>query len=366
MPRCNIDHSLQAGQAQHAGLWLEKYVSTPEDTKQHSLHVRETAAIDEPRPYRSFFDAWRRALSDAGAETRLARCLGRLVVGLGNESVIETSITLHRTYGVPYIPGSALKGLTASYARQRLGEEWQATGMAYRVLFGWAPDTQTARALPAPEAETDAGAAGHVTFFDALYLPGSGLHGHALHPDVMTVHHPGYYNSAQPGAPADWDSPNPVSFLTATGEYLLALAGPPAWVNAALRILAYALAEFGVGAKTNAGYGRMSVAGYETLALLAPAQGSQNGGTQEPRGEAPADPQRALVDGFIRRLTALPAPQVAGQINLLYEQWKAMNVSPAEKKRAAQAIVEKIASAGRERNVRDKSWYQEVLAAARS
>ncbi len=32
------------------------------------------------------------------------RTKSRLVVGLGDESVYETSIRLHRNYGVPYIP----------------------------------------------------------------------------------------------------------------------------------------------------------------------------------------------------------------------------------------------------------------------
>ena len=194
--------------------------------KSFSVHVAETVAIGEPPTYAAFYTGWQQALTAAGAETKIAKALGRLIVGLGNESVIETSITLHRTYGMPYIPGSALKGLAASYARQQLGPEWQGNSKAYHALFGYAPE-QPAAGLPAPEAETDMGAAGHVVFFDALYVPDSGLQHRALYPDVVTVHHQDYYNKPQPSAPADWDDPNPVSFLTATGEYLVALAGPP-------------------------------------------------------------------------------------------------------------------------------------------
>jgi len=39
----------------------------------------------------------------------------RLIVGLGNESIYETSMTLHHIYGFPYIPGSAIKGVTRNY-----------------------------------------------------------------------------------------------------------------------------------------------------------------------------------------------------------------------------------------------------------
>jgi CRISPR-associated protein Cmr6 len=40
----------------------------------------------------------------------------RLIVGIGNPSPAETGILLHHIYGVPYIPGSALKGITRQAA----------------------------------------------------------------------------------------------------------------------------------------------------------------------------------------------------------------------------------------------------------
>lgn len=367
MPRANIDHNLQPAKAQHAGLWFDKYMSKPDKKESRGRHVADTAAIAEPQVYTAFYAGWQKALQEAGAETKVAKCLGRLIVGLGNESVIETSITLHRTYGVPYIPGSALKGLAASYARQRLGDYWKEDSPAYKALFGYAPDADKSR-RPAPEAETDMGAAGHVVFFDALYVPQSGLHKQALHADVMTVHHGDYYNSQKPAAPADWDDPNPVPFLTvAKGKFLVALAGPPAWVTAAFKMLAYALAEYGVGAKTNAGYGRMSLEGYETLAHLSTANAgaAQAGQPGQAAKAAPADPQQALVDDFIRRLEAMPGARVAGEMgNFVQQQWKPLNVSPAEKKRAAAAIVQKVKDAGREKASSEKAWYIEVKAVA--
>ncbi|RME57088.1 MAG: type III-B CRISPR module RAMP protein Cmr6, partial [Deltaproteobacteria bacterium] len=36
----------------------------------------------------------------------------RLSIGFGTESALETGITLHRLYGMPYLPGSAIKGVT--------------------------------------------------------------------------------------------------------------------------------------------------------------------------------------------------------------------------------------------------------------
>lgn len=233
--------------ARHAGLWLDKYLSrqlrageqvpTGEQTPQAQL-VEEVARFRPPEAYDRFYARWQAALTAAGATTQLATVQGRLSVGLGAESVLETSICLHRTYSVPYIPGSALKGLAASYAHRQLQDKsWQQGGQAHRILFG------------------DTKAAGYVTFFDALYVPGTAHQGKPLWPDVITVHHPDYYQGDEP--PADWDSPNPISFLAATGTYLLALAGPSEWVQAAFAILGMSLGEEGVGAKTNSSYGRL-------------------------------------------------------------------------------------------------------------
>ena len=240
---------LKSCAAQHAGLWLDKYISgytkpLSDDPPQANL-VRETCGIPEPPGYEVFFRRWEQAVKGLdGAQTRYAQAVGRLAIGLGGESVLETSIALHRTYGVPYIPGSALKGLASAYAHQYLEDErWRKGGEAHVVMFG---DTKRA---------------GYVTFFDALYVPGSGLDGRPLWPDVITVHHPKYYqgSGASLAPPADWDSPNPVPFLTATGTYLLALAGPRAWVDAAFGILETALRDMGIGAKTSSGYGRMAL-----------------------------------------------------------------------------------------------------------
>lgn len=37
----------------------------------------------------------------------------RLIIGLGGMHPQETSMTLHHIYGIPYIPGSAVKGVTS-------------------------------------------------------------------------------------------------------------------------------------------------------------------------------------------------------------------------------------------------------------
>jgi CRISPR-associated protein Cmr6 len=227
----------------HAGLWLDKYIdlSETEQTPQARLVQEVSEEINTPDIYTTFFDRWSKALEDSGAVLKEAQVQGRLAINLGAEAVLETSIALHHTYGVPYIPGSAMKGLAAHYAHSQLdGNHWKKTSPAYTILFG------------------DTSNAGYVTFFDALYVPGSGHKQKALWPDIITVHHPDYYQaSSNPPPPADWDNPTPIPFLSATGRYLIALKGPTEWVEKAFEILGLALENEGIGAKTSSGYGRM-------------------------------------------------------------------------------------------------------------
>jgi len=46
----------------------------------------------------------------------------RLVIGSGTKGTLEMGITLHHHYGFPYIPGSALKGLTRTYGIYKIAE----------------------------------------------------------------------------------------------------------------------------------------------------------------------------------------------------------------------------------------------------
>ncbi|HID52841.1 MAG TPA: type III-B CRISPR module RAMP protein Cmr6 [Anaerolineae bacterium] len=233
----------------HAGLWLDKYLYARKETWQaprdnpdasppDTTLVKQCSAIPEPAAYQRQFERWVETLYDIGVKPRLAAVNGRLAIGLGNETVIETGATIHQTYSVPIIRGSTLKGLASSYAHQRLQDTvWQKGNDAHNMLFG------------------TISSAGFVTFFDALPQPGTWK----LRPDVLTVHHPGYYRGERNSPPADWDNPNPVSFLTVTGNFLIALHAPdaPAWADVGYGILSKALQEMGIGAKTSSGYGRM-------------------------------------------------------------------------------------------------------------
>ncbi len=239
------------GVVSNAGLELDHYLGAIGDkNKAANVLYERIGAHGVPPIYEQAFKRWEQTL---GAMDHVVKreftVMGRMIVGLGAESVREASVSLLRAYGVPYIPGSALKGLTRHYAETTLaGTLTHDTENIHALLFG------------------DTAGAAFFDYFDAWYVPGSAaasgkLKG-PLRPDVITVHHQDYYgkSGANPNGPWDFDDPNPNPFLSATGRYLVAVRGPDQlWAKFALDLLEKALGDWGVGAKTSSGYGRLTV-----------------------------------------------------------------------------------------------------------
>jgi len=143
----------------------------------------------------------------------------RLIVGLGSSHVLETSITLHHIYGVPYIPASALKGvcrmvafwkiaeskgiLTNENLLKKLQDEFygELTSdkdiLKYQLLFG----AQNFKGL--------------LLFLDAYPIIENN-NTEIFDLDIMNVHYPSYYEGE--GTPGDWENPRPIIFLTVKEE----------------------------------------------------------------------------------------------------------------------------------------------------
>ena len=72
------------------------------------------AGIPVPDDYKIHFERWR---SSFGSDTRICvvTAASRLLIGHGNASAADVGLTVHRTWGTPVIPGTALKGLLSTY-----------------------------------------------------------------------------------------------------------------------------------------------------------------------------------------------------------------------------------------------------------
>lgn len=214
---------------------------------QAGAYYHELLPQNAPQTYEHAFERRKKLLLETHGDAVVtsawfAECKGRFVVGLGDASVLETSLRLLRPWGVPYLPGSALKGVAAKAAHAR-GGDWAAAPQP-----GAQPGSHHANLFGSVDQ------AGLVTFHDAWWKPSKEV---PIHPDVMTGHHQDYNGGK--GLPLDSDSPNPVSFVSATGTYLVALTGPSDWVELAKALLAEALELDGIGAKTSTGYGRFAL-----------------------------------------------------------------------------------------------------------
>lgn len=265
----------------HAGLWLDKFL--PEQNEQGSdgdagvgakgEHIRSLANHPVPPGYAEAFARWHADLvANPRAHVAEAESDGRIAIGLGAKGVLEAGLTLDYTWGTPVLPGSALKGLAARVADRLVVEDgWRKSidgrpGASYAAMFG----------------TTDQ--AGLVRFLDAWWDP-AGVDRLPIDLDTMTVHHPDYYQQPQGGQvpPSDTDSPTPVAFATTQGRFLVAVEANTAdpsdaapWVDAAFELLKLGLDELGIGAKTNAGYGRMTL-GWQSaeearLEFMSPAE----------------------------------------------------------------------------------------------
>lgn len=150
----------------------------------------------------------------------------RLVTGTGRSHPVENGFVWHPTLGVPYLPGSSIKGL--------IGQPDRETVLGSRTRVG------------------------RVICLDAI--PTGPV---KLEADVMTPHYSPWSADNPPG---DWRSPMPIPFLTvAPGAVFLLAVIPRAkhdldGVTLVGHWLKNALSDLGAGAKTAVGYGRMKLA----------------------------------------------------------------------------------------------------------
>ena len=257
------------------------------DIEQHPRWLASLTRSGQPDHYDLALARWKRSF--AGPEHLLfhSRTGSRLLVGHGNRSPTDVGITLHHTWGVPVIPGTALEGLLAHYIEANLGPgdgpgDEDDQDPVRRRFAGPArdpggdnvtgpPGDLYGRLFGVPPLRDHGGAQlacrGELVVHDALWdwAPRDTRDEPAanappmLAPDVLTVHQKRYYDSGGETGPSDWDSPVPISFLSVPpgARFVFALHCADAkLLERAAHYLRAALREWGVGGKTAAGYGR--------------------------------------------------------------------------------------------------------------
>ncbi|WP_457548468.1 type III-B CRISPR module RAMP protein Cmr6 [Archaeoglobus sp.] len=294
-----FDNGKYKGSFDNVGLVISKYAPFTkidgefEKPKYDRFGYQINLPDEAIKLYEKHYETLRNLWVVTKARTFSMKTKSRLIIGLGDESVYETSIRLHRNYGVPYIPGSALKGVAKHYAiqllteanydvlRKRLRNEdyFEIAGKVQRLL----EESEESKVDLSFEFENSENVSfeelrmifgtqkreGSIIFFDAFPTPGQLKDKLILELDVMNPHYQPYYSASGKElqtnvekAPGDWHNPTPIFFLTVPKgvEFQFAIA-PRSEEGAELLdkakdMLVSALKEFGVGAKTSLGYGR--------------------------------------------------------------------------------------------------------------
>lgn len=173
---------------------------------------------------------------------------GRLLVGSGSPSPLEVGMTLSRNYGVPIIPGSALKGAFSNYIK----EEPQETQIVEHLKFIFGQGDPT---------KEDDNTRGTIVFLDAI--PEETF---SFELDIVNNHFQPYYMEEK-NPPNDWYNPVPVAYLvvsnatfrfTALRDSMMTLSDKEFKVpkGRIKELFVKMLTSYGIGAKTNYGYGR--------------------------------------------------------------------------------------------------------------
>ncbi|ADC64032.1 type III-B CRISPR module RAMP protein Cmr6 [Allochromatium vinosum] len=234
----------------HPGLLIQRGYpvydqETEEGREAKTRHLQRICAVTPTPFYHNAYQRWRTATADPLRFRQIQLALeSRLFIGLTGGGMLETGCAISHSYGMPYIPGSSVKGVVRAHVCGSPFADKHPEVIA--ELFG-------AEADPMPEAPYPQGLSGLVSFHDAWWVPGSAER--PLVEEIVTTHHLEYYGSEGRTPATDFDSPIPNAQIAVQGHCLFVLEGPPAWLDLAQQMLIAALSKRGIGAKTRTGYG---------------------------------------------------------------------------------------------------------------
>lgn len=179
-------------------------------------------------------------VSQLGGVGQTYTCAWNWATGLGYSHAVENGLTWHHTLGVPYFPGSSVKGLLRAWMETKENPDLD----KIRLWFG------------DQENGLNKACSGGVIFFDAI--PTKPV---ALTVDVMTPHTGKWLaEGGKDNVPGDWIDPVPVFFLSCEGGELNFAVAQSSHVEdvdiqEVHKELGEALDYIGIGAKTSNGYG---------------------------------------------------------------------------------------------------------------
>jgi len=189
-----------------------------------------------------------------------------MVTGMGNPHPVENGFLWHSTLGVPYIPGSQVKGIVRSLIEQYYDGDARDKNA---ILFEWFGSEEKKLTDQNNSEALNKDQTGRFIFFDAIPIEKP-----SLVVDIMTPHMGKWYANGDEISnideqaeriPADWHDPTPIPFLAVKeAKFLFTIAERSlsskvhGTIEDVFEMLNKSLEYLGAGAKTQTGYGYMS------------------------------------------------------------------------------------------------------------
>lgn len=311
---------------------------------------------------RRFVDLFRSACGERASIT-IGQLEGRLAINLADSLIQNAGICLDRLFGLPYIPGSAVKGVCRHAALEELkaakGVEQETLFNQFRVVFGTAEndfrkgDLKPFHQLLGQRSSDQKGA--------VSFLPAYPVNEAKIVVDLTNVHYPDYY---QRGRTEDLSKENPrpnpfpvveIGAQFAFGLLLNGINLDTGLLVVARRWLETALTIRGIGAKTAAGYGWFSIHP-EVLELLEEA-GRKERHEAEARAKAVAEAEAARRAEEERKASLTPEAVAAeALLSLTEEQFAIFAKELADKAEIEQRAFIQLLSSNKEKRERWKVW----------
>ena len=288
------------------GMYLKLWEAGWSKSKDRPLDSAKRLNPNDLKTMKALLARQQQTFDASAASLRLeAVAIAPFTTGLGNEHPLENGFAFLNPYGLPYLPGSGVKGVLRQAARELASGDWANDS-------GWSEKKAIplmqgdgARRKPVLDAhkqpvmlsmldvlfgrEAASGDSDHVrgalSFWDVIPQ----IKGDSLAVEIMTPHQSHYYQPPKPPktvrdaagssiSPHESGQPNPISFLTVPPgsgfvfhvqcdvEHLTRLApelaeaghdGKALWQTLIEAAFAHAFKWLGFGAKTAVGYGAM-------------------------------------------------------------------------------------------------------------
>lgn len=257
-----------------------------EENKSTALKQAARLGNDDRQTMRALLERQHKALAAMATEDARfvldTQTVSPFTTGLGNEHPLENGFAFLSPYGLPYLPGSGVKGVVRRAAEELADGGWGGTA-------GWSHDARYALLDPENKqpvrlslidlffGREDASPAfrGLLQFWDVIPQ----VSGDALMVEIMTPHQGHYYQqtlamkAGNSSSPHESGQPNPILFLTVPPgsrfvfhvtcdtvrlcRLVPELAENGAWKPLLQAAMQHAFEWLGFGAKTAVGYGVM-------------------------------------------------------------------------------------------------------------